>query len=176
MRVGSIGRRVTRVVTRGVRRRQRQESWRERRESFRERQQSRGKSSRQTGLRIAYFPTPDGQPDPGEVVWTHVPYEDDPSQGKDRPVLIIGCLGERLGGLMLSSQDHDRDAGDEAKYGRYWMDVGSGDWDHEGKPSEVRLDRLLRLPEGGIRREGAALDRARFDEVVARAAEFHTWD
>ena len=38
---------------------------------------------------IAYAPKPDGRPDPGEVVWTWVPYEDDPSQGKDRPVLLV---------------------------------------------------------------------------------------
>jgi len=28
---------------------------------------------------IAYAPERDGQPDPGEVVWAWVPYEDDPS-------------------------------------------------------------------------------------------------
>ncbi len=172
MRVGSIGRRVTRVVTRGVRRRQRQESWRERRESFRERQQSRGKSSRQTGLRIAYSPTPDGQPDPGEVVWTHVPYEDDPSRGKDRPVLIIGRLGSQLGGLMLSSQDHDVDAEDEAKWGRHWMDVGSGQWDSTGRPSEVRLDRLIDVDPTKVRREGATLAKATFDEVIAASRTY----
>ncbi len=124
---------------------------------------------------VVYAPEADGEPDPGEVVWAWVPFEDDPEQGKDRPVLLLERVGDEWHGLMLSSQDHDADAADEASWGRYWMDVGSGDWDHEGKPSEVRLDRLLRLPESGIRREGAALDRARFDEVVARAGEFHTW-
>ena len=39
------------------------------------------------GLRISYRPKADGLPDPGEVVWTWVAYEDDPTQGKDRPVL-----------------------------------------------------------------------------------------
>ena len=33
---------------------------------------------------------------------------------------------------MLTSKDHDRDAEDEARYGRYWMDVGTGDWDPSG--------------------------------------------
>ena len=51
---------------------------------------------------IAYAPTPDGRPDPGEVVWTWVPYEDDPSQGKDRPVLLIGREDHQLYGLMLT--------------------------------------------------------------------------
>ena len=53
------------------------------------------------------------------------------------------------------------------------MDVGSGGWDVERRPSEVRLDRLLRLPEATVRREGAALDRAVFDAVVAAAREHH---
>jgi hypothetical protein len=120
-----------------------------------------------------YSPEIDGEPDPGEVVWGWVPYEDDPSQGKDRPVLLIGRQGEQWLGLMLTSKDHDRDAEDEARYGRYWMDVGTGGWDSEGRPSEVRLDRLLVLETDGVRREGAALDRATFDAVVAEAARFH---
>ncbi len=75
--------------------------------------------------------------------------------------------------LMLTSKDHDRDAEDEARYGRHWMDVGAGDWDSERRPSEVRLDRLLTMRESDVRREGAALDRAIFVEVVAAAVEFH---
>lgn len=47
------------------------------------------------------------------------------------------------------------------------MDVGAGGWDRERRPSEVRLDRLLRLDPAIVRREGAALDRPRFDAVVA---------
>jgi hypothetical protein len=120
-----------------------------------------------------YAPEIDGEPDPGEVVWGWVPYEDDPSQGKDRPVLLVGRRGEQWLGLMLTSKDHDRDAEDEARFGRHWMDVGTGGWDGEGRPSEVRLDRLLVLDADGIRREGAALDRATFDAVVAATARFH---
>jgi PemK-like, MazF-like toxin of type II toxin-antitoxin system len=114
-----------------------------------------------------YAPEADGEPDPGEVVWAWVPYEDDPSRGKDRPVLVLDTDGEGWTGLMLSSQDHDRDAEDEARHGRHWMDVGSGGWDPQGRPSEVRLDRLLRLRRDGVRREGAALDRKIYDDVVA---------
>ena len=121
-----------------------------------------------------YSPEMDGEADPGEVVWGWVPYEDDPAQGKDRPVLLIGRDGEQWLGLMLTSKDHDRDAEDEARYGRHWMDVGTGGWDLEGRPSEVRLDRLLVLETAAIRREGAALDRATFDAVLAEAQRFHT--
>ncbi len=117
-----------------------------------------------------YAPERDGEPDPGEVVWAWVPYEDDPSQGKDRPVLVLDTAGDGEGdgwvGLMLSSQDHDRDAEDEARWGRHWMDVGTGGWDSQGRPSEVRLDRLIRLERDGVRREGAALDETIFTAVV----------
>jgi hypothetical protein len=113
-----------------------------------------------------YEPEIDGDPDPGEVVWAWVPYEDDPAQGKDRPVLVLATDGDGWLGLMLTSKDHDRDAAEEARWGRHWMDVGSGGWDREGRPSEVRLDRLIHLDPDGVRREGAALDEAVFAAVV----------
>jgi len=122
---------------------------------------------------ISYQPQPDGGADPGEVVWAWVPYEDDPSRGKDRPVLVIGRAGDRLLALQLTSQDHDRDAAQEAEEGRYWMDVGTGDWDREHRPSEVRLNRLLQVPEADVRREGSRIDRVVFDAVVAAARAFH---
>ena len=118
-------------------------------------------------LELDYRPRDDGRPDPGEVVWAWVPYEEDDGRGKDRPVLVVGRDGDVLLGLMLSSKDHDLDAGDEARHGRYWVDVGTGAWDRQGRPSEARVDRVLRLDPADVRREGATLDRARFDEVVA---------
>jgi PemK-like, MazF-like toxin of type II toxin-antitoxin system len=124
-------------------------------------------------MTTSYAPEKDGQADPGEVVWAWVAYEDDPTQGKDRPVLVIGQDGDTLLCLQLTSKDHDRDAEEEARAGRFWMDVGCGDWDRERRPSEIRLDRLLRLEESGVRREGAALDRGVFDDVVAAAREHH---
>ena len=123
--------------------------------------------------RVSYAPNADGRPDPGEVVWGWVSYEDDPRQGKDRPVLIIGRDGDRLLGLMLTSKDHDRDAAQEARRGRHWMDVGTGGWDRQRRPSEVRLDRLIELSAAGVRREGAALERGIFDRVVAEARRFN---
>lgn len=125
-----------------------------------------------TARRLGYAPRADGRPDPGEVVWAWVPYEDDPSQGKDRPVLVIGTEGTTLLALPLTSQDHTRDPAREVAAGRHWLDVGSGDWDRERRPSEVRLDRLLRLRAGDVRREGAALDRQVFDRVLAAAAPY----
>ena len=124
---------------------------------------------------VEYRPRQDGRPDPGEVVWAWVPYDENDGRGKDRPVLVIGRRGGDLLGLMLSSQDHDRDAADEARFGRTWTDIGTGAWDSRGRPSEVRLDRLLVLDPARVRREGAALDRARFDRVVAEARRVQGW-
>ncbi|WP_276800080.1 type II toxin-antitoxin system PemK/MazF family toxin [Cellulomonas iranensis] len=127
------------------------------------------------GVRPAYAPRDDGRPDPGEVVWTWVPYEEDATRGKDRPVLVLAVEGPVIVALMLTSKDHDRDAADEARHGRTWLDVGTGAWDPRGRPSEVRLDRVLRLPADAVRREGAALDRRRYDAVVRAAARLHGW-
>ncbi len=122
-----------------------------------------------------YSPEPDGRPDPGEVCWAWVPYEDDATRGKDRPVLVIaareGDDGERVVEcLMMTSKDHDRDEDQEAAAGRQWMDVGTGDWDREHRPSEVRLDRLVVLSESEVRREGAALDPGLYADVLAARA------
>ena len=115
---------------------------------------------------IVYTPHLDGRPDPGEVVWTWVPYEDDHTQGKDRPVLLIGHDGPWLLGLQVTSQDHDRDAAQEAAVGRYWTDIGTGEWDNQRRPSEVRVNRLIRIDPETVRRVGAILDQRIFDGVA----------
>jgi hypothetical protein len=119
---------------------------------------------------VDYRPRQDGKPDPGEIVWAWVPFEEGDGRGKDRPVLVVGRDGDGLLALMMTSKDHDRDAADEARHGRHWVDIGSGPWDRQGRPSEVRVDRVLRIDPADVRREGATLDRDRFDEV---AAEVH---
>ncbi len=116
--------------------------------------------------RLEYRPNEDGDADPGEIVWTWVPYEEDHSRGKDRPVLVIGTDERWLLALILTSKDHDRDAADEARYGRVWLDIGSGGWDAGGRASEVRLDRILRIDPAAVRREGATIDATMFEQVA----------
>lgn len=127
---------------------------------------------------VTYAPHPDGLPDPGEVVWTWVAYEEDLRRGKDRPVLVVGRDGAFLLALMLTSRDHDgpgSDQADEERYGRHWVDLGPGAWDTRGRPSQVRLDRVLQVDPAGVRREGATLDRDRFDLVAQRLRDEHGW-
>jgi PemK-like, MazF-like toxin of type II toxin-antitoxin system len=120
------------------------------------------------GRHIEYAPDLDGEADPGEVVWTWVRYEDDPHQGKDRPVLVVGRDAGTLLGLMLSSQS-ERDGRPN------WLALGPGAWDREERPSWIRLDRVLEVDADGIRREGAILDPARFDLVAARLRDTYGW-
>ena len=44
----------------------------------------------QRARKLVYAPDLDGRADPGEIVWTWVVFEDDPTRGKDRPVLVVG--------------------------------------------------------------------------------------
>lgn len=117
-----------------------------------------------SGVQFEYAPSADGDPDPGEVVWTWVPYEDDPLRGKDRPVVVVGRRGRALVGVALTSQRNERSP---------QVEVGSGAWDSQGRPSYAKLDRVLELDPEQIRREGATLRRDRFDAVVAALARAH---
>ena len=99
----------------------------------------------------AYDPNPDGRPDPGEIVWTWVPFEEDHRQGKDRPVLLVGHDGPWLLGAAAHQQGPRRLP--VTATGRRWVDIGSGAWDRQGRPSEVRVDRVVRVdPRGGAPR------------------------
>lgn len=120
---------------------------------------------------VAYSPRPDGVADPGEIVWTWVPYEEDYSQGKDRPVLIVGRSGKRLLALMLTSKDHSNDRRGDNDY----VDIGTGPWDRQGRPSEVKLDRILQVNPADMRREGAVLDAGRFASVATGLRSRHGW-
>ena len=116
---------------------------------------------------ISYAPHPDGVADPGEVVWTWVPYEDNPGKGKDRPVVVIARVKDDLLVVLLSSKDH---AGEPD-----WVPLGRGAWDAEGRASFVRLNRVLRVAPAAVRREGATLDRNRFDALAAELRRRHGW-
>ncbi len=109
-------------------------------------------------LHIEYSPRLDGDPDPGEVVWTWVSYEDDPSHGKDRPVVIIGRKRANLLAVPLTSKSHANEM---------QVVVGRGPWDREGRVSYAKVERLIEVDPDRVRREGAVLERRHFDDVVA---------
>ena len=107
-------------------------------------------------LRPSYAPEADGRADPGEIVWTWVPYAEHDGRGKDRPVLIIARIdAHTTAGCYLSTKQH-----------RGFFSVGSGAWDPQGRESYVAPERVLRIADAGVRREGHMLDRERFESAV----------
>ncbi|SDM96777.1 PemK-like, MazF-like toxin of type II toxin-antitoxin system [Allokutzneria albata] len=118
---------------------------------------------------LVYAPDLDGQADPGEVVWAWVPFEEDPSKGKDRPLLVVGRDGSMLHAMMLSSQVPDYHEEQD------WLELGIGAWDRSGRASYLRLDRLFELGEDDIRREGAVLEADRFTRVAIALRKRYGW-
>lgn len=113
---------------------------------------------------IEYSPQIDGDPDPGEVVWAWVPFDEDREQGKDRPVVVIGRRGRNLVGVPLTTKRNDREA---------QIPIGSGAWDPKRRPSYARIWRMIDLEDDRVRREGAILDRRRFEAVTAAVDEYY---
>ena len=62
-----------------------------------------------------------------------------------------------LVGVPLTSKRHDNEP---------QVAIGTGPWDHEGRPSYVKLDRILDVDPAQVRREGAILPRRQFDEII----------
>lgn len=115
-------------------------------------------------LRIEYTPDLDGEADPGEVVWAWVPFREDPTRGKDRPVVIVGRVGDRLAGVPLTSKRKDRDD---------HVPVGTGAWDSKRRDSWAKVDQVITVEPDAVRREGAILARDRFDAVIRELARHH---
>ena len=119
-------------------------------------------------IRMTYVPSTDGNPDPGEIVWTWVPYEERDGRGKDRPVLLVAT---EQGGTTLAVQLTSKPHIGEADF----VAIGRGRWDVEGRPSWVALDRVFRVHPDGMRREAAALDAAGFRKVRDALASRYGW-
>lgn len=142
-------------------------------ETQREREPIAGKTTKKSaphtrrvehGITVEYTPEIDGDPDPGEVVWTWVPFQEDPNRGKDRPVVIVGRSGDDLAGVPLTSKNKGRND---------HVPVGTGGWDPKRRPSWAKVDRLLMIDPDDVRREGAVLAEDRFDVVVGRLSAYH---
>ena len=117
---------------------------------------------------MSYSPRTDGDPDPGEIVWTWVPFEENDGQGKDRPVLVVAAEAARtVLAVQLTSKDHDGQS--------EFVSVGSGGWDSSHRESWVNLERVFRVHPEGMRREAAALERAPFHKVTERLMARYGW-
>lgn len=119
-------------------------------------------------VRLAYTPGRDGEPDPGEIVWTWVPYEENDGRGKDRPVVIVAESGSGdFLAVQLTSKPRNGD--------RDYVPLGVGPWDPQGRPSWARIDRVFRVRAGGMRREAASLDADPYARLASVLRERYGW-
>ncbi len=110
-----------------------------------------------------YAPSRNGEPNPGEVIWTWVPYVENDGRGKDRPVLVIADLGlGEFAGCYLTSQQH-----------RGFVSVGTGEWDSSRRESFLNPERLLRVHSAGMRREGGRVTERGFDSAIVAVRRLH---
>ncbi len=120
------------------------------------------------GVQLAYAPSRNGRPDAGEVVWAWVPFQEDPTRGKDRPLLIIAPHDpQTVLAMKLTSRSHDRE--------RDYLGIGSGAWDAQGRDSWIDIDQVYRVHRSGIRREAGALPRETFDRVAKVLTKRYGW-
>jgi hypothetical protein len=119
-------------------------------------------------VRMTYSPASDGAPDPGEIVWTWVPFEERDGRGKDRPVLVVA---EERGGTYLAVQLTSKPHQNNVEF----VPIGSGGWDSAGRPSWVNIDRVFRLHPEGMRRETAGLPARSFAVVEDALRRRYGW-
>ncbi|MEK0100633.1 type II toxin-antitoxin system PemK/MazF family toxin [Streptomyces sp. NPDC056002] len=100
---------------------------------------------------------PGARPQPGEIWWALVPYEDGPG-GKDRPCLVLTVRRRRARVAKITSKYHDERAGVIA------LPPGSVG-DAQGRPSFLETDELREVPVGDFRRRAGVLDPVVWDQV-----------
>lgn len=112
-------------------------------------------------VKFGYRPRhPDGHPDPGEIVWAHVPFADRPNEGKDRPVLIVGRHENgNLVGVQLTSKLH-----------RSGIPI---EWGPGKNKSILRTDRLIQVDASNYRKEGAYMKKPEFQSIVDALSKRH---
>lgn len=118
---------------------------------------------------IVYSPDMDGQADPGEVVWIPLQLESEEAPLSERAVVVVGRQGPHLLGMLISTREEHANQPE-------WLSIGSSSWNENPKPSWVRIDRVLLVPESGIRRAGAVMPRKRFEILANRLRGDYGWN
>jgi hypothetical protein len=96
------------------------------------------------------------------VVWCWVPFADDPTRGKDRPVIVMGHVEYFPDLLVVQLSSQERRRGEAG-----WVGIGTGRWDAKRRDSYADVRRPLAVAAASVRREGGTLPRGRFDDVAA---------
>ncbi|WKD57220.1 hypothetical protein CAPI_03290 [Corynebacterium capitovis DSM 44611] len=113
---------------------------------------------------IYYAPDMDGQAEPGEVVWVTVPTN--PPQ--ERSLVVVGREHRDVLGLLISpEEDHPTR--------EHWLGIGSGEWEYNGNPCWVRLDKTVMVPESELHRRGTYIPPRRFERIANRLRDHFDW-
>ncbi|MFF5188992.1 type II toxin-antitoxin system PemK/MazF family toxin [Streptomyces sp. NPDC000345] len=115
-----------------------------------------GRRTRPPG-RPARGPGARGRPQPAEIWWANVPFEDGPA-AKDRPCLVLGVRGERVTVAKITSRYRDERAG--------VIPLPPGAvGDARGRPSFLETDELRQVPVRDFRRRVGVVDPVLWDQV-----------
>ncbi|MDX2680807.1 type II toxin-antitoxin system PemK/MazF family toxin [Streptomyces soliscabiei] len=98
-----------------------------------------------------------GRPQPAEIWWADVPFEDGPG-AKDRPCLVLMVRGDRVTVAKITSKYHDERAG--------VIPLPPGAvGDAQGRPSFLETDELRQIPVRDFRRRVGVVDPVLWDQV-----------
>jgi hypothetical protein len=100
---------------------------------------------------------PEGRPQPAEIWWADVPYEDE-ARTKDRPCLVLAVRGERATVAKITTRFRDE------RTGVIPLPPGSVG-DTQGRASFLETDELREVPVWGFRRRVGVVDPALWDQV-----------
>ncbi|MFH8799294.1 type II toxin-antitoxin system PemK/MazF family toxin [Streptomyces sp. NPDC017936] len=98
-----------------------------------------------------------GRPQPAEIWWATVPYEDGPG-AKDRPCLVLVVRGDRVTVAKITSKYRDE------RSGVIPLPPGAVG-DARGRPSFLETDELRQVRVGDFRRRVGVVDPVLWDQV-----------
>lgn len=118
---------------------------------------------------IIYSHDIDGHAEAGEIVWLWVPVDGPSKPPAERAMLVIGQTRfQELLGLLISAEgDHGED--------HNWLSIGPGQWNETGEQGWVRLDKVIKVPEHDVRRQGILLPERRFDRIARAMGKRFGW-
>ncbi|MEU4462905.1 type II toxin-antitoxin system PemK/MazF family toxin [Streptomyces sp. NPDC024017] len=119
-----------------------------------------GRGRRPSARRVrtaAPVATKEGRPQPAEIWWADVPYEDE-ARTKDRPCLVLAVRGERATVAKITTRFRDE------RTGVIPLPPGSVG-DTQGRASFLETDELREVPVWGFRRRVGVVDPALWDQV-----------
>lgn len=117
---------------------------------------------------LFYAPNMDGQVDPGEVVFFLAQGDNASDQPQERALIVVGRIGDQITGLLTSPNPNNQ-------WKKTWIDIGAGPWDTQGRQAWARVDKVIRISESDIRRQGAVIPPARFERIAMRLRDEYGW-